>query len=383
VRNTYEKLEGKVSGGRPRATGGGSLFRCQGAGIRRQKINGINDFRFQRDKFNERQRFNDLNGFNMRILVTGTAGFIGMHLAESLLDDGHEVVGLDNFNDYYDVSLKEARSARLEGRDGFTLIRGDLSDFQLLTSHFQQQKFDRVCHLAAQAGVRYSLTHPFAYQKANLEGHLNILEACRHAEVPRLVYASSSSVYGGNTKVPFSESDPVDSPVSLYAATKKAGELMSHTYTHLYGLQTVGLRFFTVYGPWGRPDMAYWLFTEAMLKGEPINVFNHGKMERDFTYITDIIPGVKAALFADGLDPCEVINLGNSKPENLMDFIHTIAGALGVEPKMKMLPMQAGDVPVTFADITKAHAKLGYTPHTPISEGIPKFVQWYREYHQL
>lgn len=318
----------------------------------------------------------------MKILVTGAAGFIGMHLAESLLDDGHEVVGFDNFNDYYDVSLKEARSARLEGRDRFTLIRGDLASYELLTENFELHEPQLVCHLAAQAGVRYSLTHPFAYQKANLEGHLNLLEACRHAGVSRLVYASSSSVYGGNTKVPFSESDPVDSPVSLYAATKKADELMSHTYTHLYGLQTVGLRFFTVYGPWGRPDMAYWLFTEAMLAGRPIQVFNHGEMERDFTWIGDIIDGVRAALFADGLAPYEVINLGNSRPENLMNFIRTIADALGVEPQMEMLPMQPGDVPATYADISRAQAKLGYTPHTPISEGIPKFVKWYREYHQ-
>lgn len=319
----------------------------------------------------------------MKIFVTGTAGFIGSHLSHSLLDDGHEVIGLDNFNDYYGVQLKLDRHALLEGRKGYTGIKGDLTDYNLLTSNFQQHKPDRVCHLAAQAGVRYSITHPFAYQKANLEGHLNILEACRHAKIQRLVYASSSSVYGGNKKVPFSESDPVDSPISLYAATKKADELMSHTYTHLYGLQTVGLRFFTVYGPWGRPDMAYWTFTEAMLKGAAIPVFNYGKMERDFTYITDIVTGVKAALFADGLDPYEIFNLGNNKPENLMDFIKTLADALGVEPKMEMLPMQPGDVPVTFADISKARKKLGYEPAVPISAGIPKFIKWYKEYHRV
>jgi UDP-glucuronate 4-epimerase len=319
----------------------------------------------------------------MKILVTGTAGFIGSHLAHSLLDDGHEVIGLDNFNDYYGVQLKLDRHARLEGLKGYTGIKGDLTDYNLLTSNFQQHKPDRVCHLAAQAGVRYSLQNPAAYQKSNLEGHLNILEACRHAKTPRLVYASSSSVYGGNKKVPFSESDPVDSPISLYAATKKADELMSHTYTHLYGLQTVGLRFFTVYGPWGRPDMAYWTFTEAMLQNKPLQVFNHGKMERDFTYITDIVAGVKAALFADGLDPYEIFNLGNSKPENLMDFIKTLAFELGVEPKMEMLPMQPGDVPVTFADISKARKKLGYTPQTPVSEGIPAFVKWYKEYFSI
>jgi UDP-glucuronate 4-epimerase len=316
----------------------------------------------------------------MKIFVTGTAGFIGMHVAESLLADGYEVVGLDNFNDYYDVSLKEARFQRLEKRKGFTQIRGDLSNYKLLTENVELHEPQLVCHLAAQAGVRYSLQNPAAYQKSNLEGHLNILEACRHAKVQRLVYASSSSVYGGNKKVPFSESDPVDHPVSLYAATKKADELMSHTYTHLYGLQTVGLRFFTVYGPWGRPDMAYWTFTEAMLKGAAIPVFNYGKMERDFTYITDIVAGVKAALFADGLDPYEIFNLGNNKPENLMDFIKTLASELGVEPKMEMLPMQPGDVPVTFADISKARKKLGYTPQTPVSEGIPAFVRWYKEY---
>lgn len=316
----------------------------------------------------------------MKILVTGAAGFIGMHVAQSLLDDGHEVVGFDNFNDYYDVSLKEARFQRLEKRAGFTMIRGDLADYESLISNFNSHEPQLVCHLAAQAGVRYSIQNPFAYQQSNLQGHLNILEACRHTGIERLVYASSSSVYGGNKKVPFSEDDPVDHPVSLYAATKKADELMSHTYTHLYGLQTVGLRFFTVYGPWGRPDMAYWLFTKAMLAGEPIKVFNNGKMERDFTCITDIVAGVKAALFADGLEPYEIFNLGNNTPENLMDFIQAIADALGVEPKMEMLPMQAGDVPITFADVSKARKKLGYDPSTPISVGIPSFVKWYREY---
>lgn len=315
----------------------------------------------------------------MKIIVTGAAGFIGSYVSHSLLDDGHEVVGIDNFNDYYDVSLKEARFQRLETRAGFEMVRGDLADYESLLSSFKFHGPQLVCHLAAQAGVRYSITNPFAYQKSNLQGHLNILEACRHAEISRLVYASSSSVYGGNKKVPFSESDPVDHPVSLYAATKKANELMSHTYTHLYGLQTVGLRFFTVYGPWGRPDMAYWLFTDAMLAGRAIKVFNHGDMQRDFTYIDDIVAGVKASLFADGLEPYEVFNLGNSQPENLMEFIETIADALGVEPQMEMLPMQAGDVPTTFADITKAQQKLGYQPTTSMAEGLAKFVAWYRE----
>ena len=317
----------------------------------------------------------------MKLFVTGTAGFIGSHLAHSLLDDGHEVVGLDNFNDYYDVQLKLDRHARLEARKGYTGIRGDLTDYELLTESFKIHEPELVCNLAAQAGVRYSLTHPFAYQKANLEGHLNILEVCRHAKIRRLVYASSSSVYGGNKKVPFSETDPVDNPISLYAATKKADELMSHTYTHLYGLQTVGLRFFTVYGPWGRPDMAMWIFTKAMLAGQPIQVFNYGNMKRDFTYIDNIIFGVKASLFAEGMEPYEIFNLGNNNPENLMDMIGLIAKTLGVEPKMERLPMQQGDVPATYADISKAQKKLGYMPHTPIAEGIPKFVKWYRGYH--
>jgi len=306
-----------------------------------------------------------------------------MHLAEALLDEGHEVVGLDNFNDYYAVSLKEARSARLEKRKNYTGIRGDLTDCQLLTDSFRQHEPQLVCHLAAQAGVRYSIENPFAYQQSNLEGHLNILEACRHAQISRLVYASSSSVYGGNRKVPFSESDPVDHPVSLYAATKKANELMSHAYTHLYGLQTVGLRFFTVYGPWGRPDMAYWLFTEAMLKNEPIQVFNKGEMARDFTCITDIIAGVKAALFAGGLDPYEIFNLGNSRPEKLMEFVQTLADALGIEPQMEMLPMQPGDVPLTFAEITRARQKLGYQPRISMDEGLHQFAEWYKQYFNI
>ena len=317
----------------------------------------------------------------MKILVTGSAGFIGSYVAQSLLDDGHEVVGLDNFNDYYSVALKEARHAKLEVRGGYTGIRGDLANFQLLTSHFQQHKPDRVCHLAAQAGVRYSIENPFAYEQANLAGHLNILECCRHHEIQRLVYASSSSVYGGNTKTPFSEDDPVDHPVSLYAATKKANELMAHSYTHLYGFQSIGLRFFTVYGPWGRPDMAYWLFTDAMRQGRPIKVFNHGDMKRDFTYIDDIVQGVKAALFSDGLDQYEIFNLGNNQPELLMDMIQYLGDALSIEPQMEMLPMQLGDVPITFADIGKAQAKLGYQPTTTLKEGLGLFVEWFRTWN--
>jgi len=316
----------------------------------------------------------------MKILVTGAAGFVGSHVAHALLDQGHEVVGIDNFNDYYPVALKEARHARLESREGYTGIRGDLANFQLLTSNFQQHGFERVCHLAAQAGVRYSLQNPFAYEESNLAGHLNILECCRHHNVRRLVYASSSSVYGGNEKIPFSEEDPVDHPVSLYAATKKANELMAHAYTHLYGFQSIGLRFFTVYGPWGRPDMAYWLFTDAMLKGKPIQVFNHGDMKRDFTYIDDIVRGVLAALFVDGLEPYEIFNLGNNQPELLMDMIKHLGDALGLEPQMEMLPMQPGDVPITYADIDKAQARLGYQPSTGLKDGLGRFVSWYREW---
>lgn len=318
---------------------------------------------------------------DMKLLVTGSAGFIGYHLCQSLLADGHDVVGIDNFNDYYAVALKRDRHAQLASQEGFTGMEMDLCDYEGLTRCVQEHGFDGMCHLAAQAGVRYSLTHPFVYQKANLEAFLNVLEVCRHAGLKRLVYASSSSVYGGNTKLPFSENDPVDTPVSLYAATKKANELMAHCYSHLYGLQTIGLRFFTVYGPWGRPDMAMWLFTQAMLEGRAIKVFNHGKMQRDFTYIDDIVAGVRGAMFTESLDRYEVFNLGNHRAENLMDMIGIIAGELGVEPQMEMLPLQPGDVPATYADVDKARQKLGFEPTTPIAEGIPKFIAWYREYH--
>jgi UDP-glucuronate 4-epimerase len=316
----------------------------------------------------------------LNILVTGSAGFIGMHVARALLARGCRVTGYDNFNRYYDVKLKRDRHAQLAAHPAFSAVEADLCDRAALDAVFRAGPFDAVCHLAAQAGVRYSLTHPEAYMRSNLEGFLNILECCRAARTPRLVYASSSSVYGGNTKQPFSESDPVDRPVSLYAATKKANELMAHTYTHLYGLQTVGLRFFTVYGPWGRPDMAMWLFTEAMLAGRPIAVFNHGRMKRDFTFIDDIVAGVLQSLFRPGLGDAEVFNLGNHRAENLLDMIRLLADALGVEPKMEMRPMQAGDVPETYADITLARAKLGFEPTTPIASGIPRFVAWYREY---
>ena len=313
----------------------------------------------------------------MKIFITGSAGFIGSYVAHALLDDGHEVVGLDNFNDYYPVALKEARHAQLEAREGYVGLRGDLADFKFLASSFKAHSPDRVCHMAAQAGVRYSLQDPFACQQSNLAGHLNVLECCRHHAVQRLVYASSSSVYGGNGKIPFAENDPADHPVSLYAATKKANELMAHAYTHLYGFQSIGLRFFTVYGPWGRPDMAYWLFTDAMLKGEAVKVFNHGDMQRDFIFIADAVQGVIAALFADGLEMYEIINLGNQKPEGLMVMIQYLGEALGIEPQMEMLPMQPGDVPITFADIDKAKSKLGFHPATNLRAGLRQFAAWY------
>jgi len=318
----------------------------------------------------------------MRFFVTGSAGFIGFHVARALLDLGHEVVGFDDFNGYYDVRLKRSRHRQLADRPGYRCVEADIADAAALESVFSQFRFDAVCHLAAQAGVRYSLENPHAYGKANLTGFLNILECCRRARAPRLVYASSSSVYGGNTKLPFSESDPVDRPVSLYAATKKANELMAHCYTHLFGLPTVGLRFFTVYGPWGRPDMALWLFTEAILEGRPIPVFNRGKMRRDFTYIDDIVAGVLASLLKPGLAPYEVFNLGNHRSEELLDLIRILGEALGKEPRLDLQPMQPGDVEASFADIERARAKLGFEPRTPIAVGVPKFVEWYLDYRR-
>jgi UDP-glucuronate 4-epimerase len=311
------------------------------------------------------------------ILVTGAAGFIGFHLCRRLKAEGHHPIGLDNFNDYYDVSLKERRAALLKA-EGIKVIKGDLCDRGLLDQLATEHHFDQVCNLAAQAGVRYSLENPFAYQKANIEGFLSILELCRQHNIPKLVYASSSSVYGGNKKVPFSEKDTVDNPVSLYAATKKANELMAHTYSHLYGFQTVGLRFFTVYGTWGRPDMAYWSFTKALLAGKSIPVFNHGDMLRDFTYIDDIIDGVTAAIAAENLDRYEVFNLGNHQCENLSHFIDVLGETLGVDPVKELLPMQPGDVYQTYADIDHAQDKLGYSPSTPIEKGLKVFADWYR-----
>lgn len=319
----------------------------------------------------------------MNYLITGTAGFIGFHVARALLQQGHEVTGIDNFNDYYDTKLKRDRNAILEEIPGYQCIKSDICDLPALEDCFKNNSFDAVCNLAAQAGVRYSLTHPHAYEKSNLQGFLNIIECCRHNDIKRLVYASSSSVYGGNTKLPFSESDNVDTPISLYAATKKANELMAHTYSHLYGLQTVGLRFFTVYGPWGRPDMAMWLFTKAMLEGNPIKVFNHGKMQRDFTFVDDIVSGVIASMTTENLEPYEIFNLGNNNCENLMDMIGMIGSELNIEPQMEMMPMQEGDVAATYADITRAKDKLKFDPKTPISEGIPQFIQWYRKYKDV
>jgi len=320
----------------------------------------------------------------MTTLITGTAGFIGFHLARTLLASGETVVGIDNFNDYYSVKLKRDRHTLLAAYPNYVGVEMDLADFDALREVVETHRPDCVCNLAAQAGVRYSLDHPFVYQKANLEGFLNILEVCRHmAPQPRLVYASSSSVYGGNTKLPFSESDRVDSPISLYAATKKANELMAHAYSHLYGMQTIGLRFFTVYGPWGRPDMAMWLFTDAMLAGRPIKVFNKGDMQRDFTYVDDIIQGLRQAMSRDELGQYEIFNLGNHRSENLMDMIGILADTLGVEPQMDLLPMQPGDVRATYADTERAHDKLGFEPATPISVGIPRFIDWYRDYHGL
>jgi UDP-glucuronate 4-epimerase len=332
----------------------------------------------------------------MKILVTGAAGFIGMHVSERLLARGDEVVGLDNLNDYYDVRLKEARLARLEGRQGFRFTRLDVADTPGMTEVFACEKFDRVVHLAAQAGVRHSLSNPHAYVQSNLVGFVNVLEGCRHNGVKHLVYASSSSVYGGNTKFPFSEHDAVDHPVSLYAATKKSNELMAHTYSHLFALPTTGLRFFTVYGPWGRPDMSYFLFTKAILEGKPIDVFNHGNMVRDFTYIDDIVEGVirvldRAAapnpLFnADAPDPASsnvpyrVFNIGNHQPIPLMAYIEALEQALGKKTEKRLLPMQDGDIQTTSADTTELKEWVAFAPATSVYQGVERFVAWYRAY---
>ena len=334
----------------------------------------------------------------MKVLVTGAAGFIGMFVCEKLLARGDEVVGIDNFNDYYEVELKEARAMRLAVLPGFRGLRLDIADRDAMANLFATEKFDAVVHLAAQAGVRYSLTNPHAYADSNLLGFVNMLEGCRHNAVKHLVYASSSSVYGGNTKMPFSEHDNVDHPVSLYAATKKANELVAHTYSHLYGLPTTGLRFFTVYGPWGRPDMAPFLFIRAILAGKPINVFNHGKMQRDFTYIDDIVEGVVRTLDkppvanpdfdksvpdpAGSWAPYRIFNIGNSQPVELMDFIAAFEESLGMTAQKNFLPMQPGDVPSTSADVSALTALTGFAPATSVREGIGRFVAWYRDYYK-
>ena len=332
----------------------------------------------------------------MRILVTGAAGFIGSHVSGALLDRGDEVVGLDNLNPYYDPTLKEARLARLTGRPGFQIVRGDLSDPAAVSAAFDSAP-DRVVHLAAQAGVRYSLTNPHSYVDSNVTGTLNILEACRHRGTEHLVYASSSSVYGANTAMPFSVHHNVDHPVSLYAATKKANELMAHTYSHLFAIPTTGLRFFTVYGPWGRPDMALFLFTKAILEGRPIDVFNHGRMSRDFTYIDDIVAGVVRVVDnvatpnpdwsgdepdpATSAAPYRLYNIGNNNPVELTAFIKVIEDVLGRKAELNLLPMQAGDVPATYADIDDLVRDVGFSPATPIDIGIRRFLDWYRDYY--
>jgi UDP-glucuronate 4-epimerase len=330
-------------------------------------------------------------------LVTGAAGFIGFHVARRLLDRGDTVVGVDNLNDYYDVGLKQDRLARLES-DGFRFLRLGVDDRPAMEQLFDRERFDVVVHLAAQAGVRYSLENPQAYIDSNLVGFGNILEGCRHSQVQHLVYASSSSVYGANTQMPFSTQQNVDHPLSLYAATKKANELMAHCYSHLYQLPTTGLRFFTVYGPWGRPDMATYLFTQAILEGRPIKVFNNGKMKRDFTYIDDIVEGVvKVSDVVPTGDPLwngdqpaadrsqapfRVYNIGNNEPVELLRFIEVLEQELGVPAKKELLPIQPGDVPATFADVQDLYRDTGYQPSTSIEVGLASFVQWYREYYR-
>ena len=333
----------------------------------------------------------------MKFLVTGAAGFIGFHVSKRLLNDGHQVVGIDNINDYYDVKLKESRVEQLES-PSFTFYKLDLADRDGMAKLFETEQFERVIHLAAQAGVRYSLENPYAYADSNLTGYLNILEGCRHNKVKHLLYASSSSVYGLNRKMPFSTDDSVDHPVSLYAATKKANELMAHTYSHLYSIPTTGLRFFTVYGPWGRPDMALFKFTKAMLEGKSIDVYNYGKMKRDFTYIDDIVEAivriqdvipqpdpewtVEEGSPATSSAPYRVYNIGNSSPVELMDYINALEQALGLEAKKNMMPIQPGDVLNTSAETQALYKTIGFKPETPVQQGVKNFVDWYKEYYQ-
>ncbi len=324
----------------------------------------------------------------MAVLVTGAAGFIGYHVSEALLAQGERVIGIDNLNDYYDVTLKHARRDRLLRHNAFSFDEIDIADRQAIDGLAEQHPdITRIVHLAAQAGVRYSLINPYAYVQANILGHLVMLEFCRHLDgLEHFVYASSSSVYGGNEKVPFAVSDQTETPVSLYAATKKADEGMSHCYSHLYRVPATGLRFFTVYGPWGRPDMAAFIFTKAIIEGKPIQLFNNGDMERDFTYIDDIVAGVLSCLAAPPADdgvkaPHRVYNIGNNKPEHLTHFVSLIEQALGKKAIIQNAPMQPGDVRATFADIEDVRRDFGFEPHTPIETGIPRFIEWYREYH--
>lgn len=334
----------------------------------------------------------------MRILVTGAAGFIGMHVARRLLDDGHEVVGVDNLNDYYDTDLKRDRLRQLESHAGFHFVHTDLADVEATRALFARERFARVVHMAAQPGVRYSLEHPHAYIDSNIVGFINVLEGCRHGGVGHLVYASSSSVYGANTRMPFSEHDPVDHPLSLYAATKKSNELMAHAYSHLYRLPVTGLRFFTVYGPWGRPDMSPYLFASAIREGRPIKVFNHGQMQRDFTYIDDVVEGVvrildKVAMPDAAFDrhrpdpassdaPYRIYNVGNHEPVALTAFIAEIERALGKTAIRNLMPMQAGDVEVTYADAEELAKATGFRPNTPLEQGVQRFVDWFVDYAQ-
>ena len=316
---------------------------------------------------------------NQVILVTGAAGFIGFHLSKKLLEMGERVVGVDNLNSYYDVNLKKARLEILESNNNFGFYKEDIQNLDALKDIFRQHQIEIICNLAAQAGVRHSLKHPFSYQKSNLEGFLNIIELARKYKVNNFIYASSSSIYGNNKNIPFSVDDRVDTPISLYAATKKANELIAHAYSHLYQIPCTGLRYFTVYGPWGRPDMALFLFTDAILKGMPINVYNYGRMKRDFTYIDDIVEGTVAALKRPV--PYEIFNLGNSDSVHLLDFIHILEEELGQEAEKNMMPMQPGDVAETAADIQKSRKLLGFNPKTSLREGIKKFVAWYRQYY--
>lgn len=317
----------------------------------------------------------------MKILITGAAGFIGFHAAGEFLRRGWDVVGIDSFSDYYDIKLKRDRIALLAPNARFSFRELDICNLEGMRGLFADERPDVVLNLAAQPSVRYAITHPFVYQKTNVEGFLNVLECCRHAaKVPKLVFASSSSVYGGNKKMPFEESDKVDTPISLYAATKKANELMAHTYSHLYKIQTIGLRFFTVYGNWYRPDMALSLFADAMLHDRPLKCFNNGDMLRDFTYIDDIVNGIVRIVEADNLALYDIFNIGNHRSEKLLDVIDILASAFGVTPKLEMLPMQPGDVYATYASIDKIHKAVGYEPTTTIREGIPVFAKWYKEY---